>query len=114
MPAEFWLSQLGSMRHICFFISETYVFESVSEIIGFYSLYENTLAGIFVKPNFQGKGTGKQLMAHAKEQRTQLVMSVYKENKASYKFYQSQGFIVVSKQADEHTGHQEYSMSYAG
>ncbi|HCE4958424.1 TPA: GNAT family N-acetyltransferase, partial [Vibrio parahaemolyticus] len=30
---------------------------------------------------------------------------------ASYQFYLSQGFNVVSEQLDEHTGHSEYTMS---
>ena len=59
----------------------------------------------------QGKGIGKQLLSHAKTQRAVLSLSVYKENQASYQFYLSQGFNVVSEQLDEHTGHSEYTMS---
>ncbi len=72
------------------------------------------LAGLFdlvVLPEYQGKGIGKQLMSHAKKQRSKLTLSVYKENEASYQFYLSQDFTVVSEQPDEHTGHQEYTMS---
>ena len=50
-------------------------------------------------------------MAHAKRQRAELTLSVYKENEASYRFYLTQGFRVISEQADEHTGHLEYTMS---
>ena len=72
---------------------------------------ENNLAAIFVSPKFQGKGIGKQLMSHAKIQRSMLTLSVYKENEASYQFYLAQGFTVISEQTDEHSGHQEYTMS---
>jgi putative acetyltransferase len=82
-----------------------------SKVVGFYSLNENNLAAIFVSPEFQGKGIGKQLMSHAKKQRVGLTLSVYKENEASCQFYLSQGFTVVSEQTDEHTVHQEYTMS---
>lgn len=61
-------------------------------------------------PAFQGKGIGKQLLSHAKAQREILSLSVYKENQASYQFYLSQGFTVISEQMDEHTGHPEYTM----
>ncbi len=40
-----------------------------------------------------------------------LTLSVYKENEASYQFYLAQGFTVISEQTDEHSGHQEYTMS---
>lgn len=111
IKASFWESQIENMRNIYIPASETYVFESDSKVIGFYSLNENNLAAIFVFPSFQGKGIGKQLMSHAKKQRARLSLSVYKENKESYQFYLSQGFTIVSEQTDEHTGHQEYTMN---
>ncbi|HHG3405518.1 N-acetyltransferase [Vibrio parahaemolyticus] len=111
ISAEFWESQLENMRNIYIPASETYVYEVESKVVGFYALYENSLAAIFVYPELQGKGIGKQLLSHAKAQRAVLSLSVYKENQASYQFYSSQGFKVVSEQVDEHTGHSEYTMS---
>ncbi|MCH1918357.1 N-acetyltransferase [Shewanella sp. A3A] len=111
ISAEFWESQVENMRNIYIPASEVYVFEVDSKVVGFYALYENNLAAIFVSPAFQGKGIGKQLLSHAKAQRAVLGLSVYKENQASYQFYLSQGFTVVSEQLDEHTGHPEFTMS---
>ena len=76
-------------------------------------MYENHLATLFVAPECQKQGIGKQLLAHAKKQRLALTLAVYKENQASYEFYLSQGFKVLSEQADEHRGHMEYTMSAA-
>ncbi len=112
VPADFWQSQLGSMRDIYLPASDVYVFEHQGEVIGFYALYESNLAAIFVSPERQGQGFGKQILDHAKQQRDQLTLSVYKQNHASYKFYLSQGFTVVSEQADEHTSQPEYTMSF--
>ncbi|ELJ8822735.1 N-acetyltransferase [Vibrio parahaemolyticus] len=111
ISAEFWESQVENMRNIYIPASEVYVFEVDSKVVGFYALYENNLAAIFVSPAFQGKGIGKQLLSHAKAQRVVLGLSVYKENQASYQFYLSQGFTVVSEQLDEHTGYPEFTMS---
>ncbi len=107
---EFWESQMGDMRNIYIPMSEVYVYEFKDEIVGFYALYENNLAAIFVAPDFQGKGIGKQLLNHAKEQKTVLTLSVYKENKDSYQFYLSQGFSVIDEHIDEHTKQPEYVM----
>lgn len=108
---EFWESQVENMRNIYIPASETYVYEVESKVVGFYALYENSLAAIFVSPELQGKGIGKQLLSHAKTQRAELSLAVYKENQASYQFYLSQGFKVLCEQLDEHTGHPEYTMS---
>ncbi|UJF25153.1 N-acetyltransferase [Suttonella sp. R2A3] len=110
VPAKFWTSQVEAMRTIYLPASEHYVFEIESKVVGFYACYENTLAAIFVTPELQGKGIGKQLLNHAKNQRPSLTLSVYKENEASCQFYRSQGFSVISEQRDAHTGHLEYTM----
>ncbi|GAA0680579.1 N-acetyltransferase [Marinobacterium maritimum] len=107
---EFWQAQVENMRTLYIPASETFVFEQDSGVVGFYSLHEDTLAAIFVRPERQGQGIGKQLLNHAKAQRPTLTLSVYSENEASYRFYLSQGFQVVSEQIDEHTGHPQYTM----
>ena len=108
---EFWRTQVDNMRDIYVPASETYVYVNNAIIFGFYSLADEMLAAIFVSPAHQGQGIGKALLSHAKTQRRQLRLSVYKENVASYGFYLSQGFVLVSEQTDEHTGHLEYTMA---
>lgn len=112
VSAEFWESQVEHMRNIYIPASEVYVYEIESKLVGFYALHDNNLAAIFVCPELQGKGIGKQLLNHAKAQREVLSLCVYKENLATYQFYLSQGFIVASEKLDEHTGHSEYAMSW--
>ncbi|CDT30487.1 putative Acetyltransferase [Vibrio coralliirubri] len=107
---EFWESQVGNMRDIYIPASITYVYQIDGEVRGFYSLYEGILAAIFVSPQHQGCGIGKQLIRHAKLEYPNLSLNVYKENQATIEFYLSQGFSIVSEQTDEHTGHQEYTM----
>ncbi|WP_086968226.1 N-acetyltransferase [Vibrio coralliirubri] len=107
---EFWESQVGNMRDIYIPASITYVYQVDGEVCGFYSLYEGILAAIFVSPQHQGCGVGKQLIQHAKLEYLNLSLNVYKENQATIEFYLSQGFSIVSEQTDEHTGHQEYTM----
>ena len=109
----FWKSQAENMRRIYIPNSESYVYEYNSRIVGFYSLNGNNLAAIFLLPKFQGRGVGKALLKHAKSKRSQLSLTVYSENIASYKFYLSQGFSVERQQEDPHTGHAEYLMSTA-
>ena len=111
VESEFWESQVDNMRRIYIPGSQTFVYESKAKLVGFYALHEDCLAAIFVVPAYQGQGIGKALLAHAKSQRSRLTLSVYKENDASCRFYLSHGFHVVSEQADEHTGHLEFTMT---
>ncbi|MPW36645.1 N-acetyltransferase [Vibrio sp. B1Z05] len=109
--AEFWQSQVSNMRDIYIPASKTYVFEKEGNIVGFYSLYQNLLAAIFVSPDYQDQGFGKQLISHAKGQCSELTLNVYKENQAAYRFYLAQGFEVDNEQLCEHIGCAEYAMS---
>ncbi|WP_338805303.1 N-acetyltransferase [Xenorhabdus griffiniae] len=110
VAAEFWQSQRENMRSIYIPASEVYVYVQDANVVGFYALHENSLAAIFVSPDKQGQGIGKALVNDAKNRRTELTLSVYQQNQASYEFYLSQGFYVVSEEVDEHTGCQEYFM----
>ena len=106
----FWKSQTGNMRQIYLPAAETHVYKKNSEVMGFYALSGDTLAALFVKPEFQGQGIGKQLLAHARGRRNRLTLSVYKENESSCRFYLAQGFRIIREQPDVHTGHPEFVM----
>ena len=107
---EFWESKVVEMREVYLPASESYVYEENGYIKGFVSLYGETLAAIFVLPNAQRQGIGKQLIQKAQERRQTLNLSVYKENTPSIEFYHKCGFLPVKKQVDKHTGHLEVVM----
>ena len=112
IDSEFWISKADDMRQIYIPSSETYICEKGDKIKGFVSLFEDTIAAIFVSPNEQGSGIGKQLIAKCKEVRDQLTLNVYKENVRSIEFYSKCGFKPIKEQLDEHTGHPELVMSF--
>ena len=109
---RFWESKIDDMREIYIPSSDTYVFEEKGIIKGFFSLHGDTLAAMFVSPNFQGKGIGQQLMDKAKSLRNKLDLTVYRENPKGIKFYKKCGFAIVKERFDEHTGHTEILMYY--
>ena len=110
--ASYWQSNIAAMREIYIPASETFVIEKESTVQGFCCLLDSQLAALFVDPDNQGHGLGKQLLEHVKSLRDELTLSVYKENSRSIVFYQSQGFVVIKEQIDAHTGHAEYLMTY--
>ena len=112
IESEFWESKAKDMRETYIPSGETYVFEEEGIIKGFVSLYEDTIAALFVSPNCQGRGIGTQLMTKSKELRKKLNLTVYIDNHASIEFYRKCGFKSELEQIDEHTGHPELLMVY--
>lgn len=108
---EFWESKVEDMRKTYLPASDTYVFID-SEIKGFFSLHGDTLAAMFVSPDFQSNGIGQLLMGKAKSIRNTLNLTVYKENPRSIDFYRKCGFAIIKEKVDEHTGHVEILMEY--
>lgn len=109
---DFWAARLDDMRNIYLPSSETYVYEADGKIKGFFSLHEQTLAAIFVAPEYQGEGIGQQLMAKAKALRPRLTLEVYEANRKSVEFYRLCGFAKVAAKMDPHTGHRALVMEY--
>ncbi len=109
---DFWESKIDDMRNIYFPMAETYVFDSNGKILGFISLIENTITAIFVSPDSQGQGIGKQLINKAKQLRIELKLNVYKDNTESIAFYKKCEFKVVKENIDKHTGFPELIMFY--
>lgn len=113
VDSNFWESKVKDMREVYIPSAENYVYVDKETIKGFISLYNDTLAAIFVSPNYQGAGIGKQLMGKAKKVRDHLGLTVYKENHRSIEFYKQCGFRIEQEQIDEHTGHPEIVMSFS-
>jgi len=113
VEGTFWESKIDDMRETYIPASDTYVFTDNGIIKGFLSLHGNTLAAMFVSPDFQGKGTGQQLMKKAKALRKKLDLTVYQENPKSIQFYRKCGFTIAGERIDEHTGHIEILMEYS-
>lgn len=63
---EFWKSKMDAMRETYIPNSDTYIFKENEIIKGFFSLHGDTLAAMFVSPEFQGNGVGCRLMDKAK------------------------------------------------
>ncbi len=112
VDSSFWKDRADDMRNNYIPNSETWVYQDDNEVVAFFSLVENTLAAIFVKPGLQGKGIGQLLMAEAKSLRKSLSLTVYADNARSVEFYRRQGFDVKEERTDPHTGHKEVVMVF--
>ncbi len=84
--------------------AETWVASLEGAPVGFISLLDNFVGGLFVAPGRQGMGIGRALIAHALALRGELELEVYTDNTQALRFYESLGFIEQSRRAKDDEG----------
>lgn len=94
--------------------AEVYVYAEAAESapLALIGLEGDYIAGLFVAPEAQTQGIGKQLLDYAKILRSQLTLRVYRQNERALNFYQREGFQITDSQIDEATGAAEYLMHW--
>lgn len=113
ISSDFWQQNAEKMRHKYLPASENWVYCENDQILGFFSLFNDNLAALFVDPAAQSRGIGRKLLDHAKILRPNLSLNVYEQNIRAVSFYSRNGFRVVQAQKDPHTGHSELLMQFA-
>lgn len=72
--------------------AESYVAEEAGELVGFISLLEAFIGGLFVLPERHGRGIGRALIEHVARRRPRLSVEVYLDNPIAPAFYRRCGF----------------------
>lgn len=61
--------------------------------VGFMGMSGNVVESLFLVPDFQRRGLGKQLVAQAQSQHSELQVDVNEQNTSAVAFYHSCGFV---------------------
>ncbi|WP_306006988.1 GNAT family N-acetyltransferase [Aquicoccus porphyridii] len=77
--------------------AETWVADHNGKAVGFISLLDSFIGGIFIAPDRQGMGVGRKLVAHALDRKGELSLEVYTANEQAMRFYASIGFQELSR-----------------
>lgn len=77
--------------------SETWIIVENRKIIGYTTIWQKRLCGIFVLPDYQSKGYGKKLINQAKSLRNQLELAVYAQNVEAHNFYTRMNFYKIKE-----------------
>ncbi len=85
-------------------MATTWVFEHGSRVVGFISLIDDEVGGLFVEPQSHRRGIGRALMDLAMAPGRALELEVFKENSAARAFYERCGFTVVAEYGHADTG----------
>jgi len=92
--------------------SDTWVYEDSNTIIGFISMVENEIGGLFVNPKNHSKGIGTSLVNHMKQFHKELEVEVFEQNKIGRPFYEKSGFKTIHEYVHEQTNQKVLRMKY--
>lgn len=106
---SYWKSQYDNVKAMIP-DSEIYICEKAQQTVGFIGLSGNYIAGLFVDPEFQCQGVGKELLEHVKSIKPELSLNVYQKNQKAVRFYLREGFTTETESVDENTGEKEFLM----
>ena len=109
IPPEYWLSHESEVR-TQLPQADVFVWEENGEVLGFLGLWEQDIAGLFVRSGARSRGIGKALLGFAKMNHRRLTLRVYLRNTRAFAFYRREGFFPVETQIDPETGETEYKM----
>ncbi len=84
--------------------AETWVATVRDQPVGFISLLDAFIGGLFVSPDRQGLGVGSQLIAYALSLKGELTLEVYTYNQKALSFYSRLGFQELSRRSVDDEG----------
>lgn len=91
------------LREIYLPNTQTWVCESDNSVVGFISMIDNEIGGLFVSPDHHSKGIGSQMVNHVRDQHEELEVEVFEKNEIGRSFYKKYGFAQI------HSYHHEES-----
>lgn len=107
LAAEFLAAERDEIAEHWLPSAETTVYELDGRIVGFLALIGNEVGGIFVHPDYQGRGIGRALMNRARDSRPLLELNVFEANEIGRRFYDVYGFEIVGRHMNEAAGQTE-------
>lgn len=99
-----WRAQEPEVRDELFPIAETWVAEFDGEVVSFVSVIEDTIGGLFTRPEHQGQGYGRALVERVAQDRDPLFVEVFEVNTDAVLFYRHRGFVDHDRTVDERSG----------
>lgn len=104
LNVEFVEKVKSDMRNLYIPNSETWVYENDIGVVGFISMIENEIGGLFVLPKNLSEGIGTQLVNFVGDFHDELEVEVFEKNKIGRSFYDKYGFNLIKEFTHEESG----------
>lgn len=92
--------------------SQTWVYEVENSIIGFISMLDNEIVGLFVLPNNHSQGIGTKLVDFIKKEQSNLEVEVFEKNQIGRAFYNKYGFEKMKDYYHEESANQVLRLKF--
>lgn len=112
LSLEFLDAERGRIAEQWLPLADTSVYERDGRVVGFMSLIDNEVGGIFVDPDLQGNGIGRALMDSAREVHPVLELDVFEANAIGRRFYDRYGFEFVDRHMNHTAGQSELRLRF--
>lgn len=106
---KYWQQNFTEIQRVVS-IACTYVYEYQNEVMGFISVMDGFLLGIFVNAGIRRHGMGMVLLDCMKQREKSLTVTVYEKNVTAVRFFMRQHFEVDSEVIEESTGEKQLMM----
>lgn len=92
--------------------SQTWVYEVENSIIGFISMLDNEIVGLFVLPNNHSQEIGTKLVDFIKKEQSNLEVEVFEKNQIGRAFYNKYGFEKMKDYYHEESANQVLRLKF--
>ena len=112
LDSEFMEKEKRNIREVYIPNTKTWVFINKDALDGFIAMMGNEVGAIFVRPEKQGRGIGKDLMDFVSQFHKELEVEVFKDNKIGRAFYDKYGFKIIKEHLHEETKRELLRMKF--
>ena len=111
---NFWEKYYDKIKNKYFTDSEGFVYIVDNKIVGFICVTEdNSIAGLFVDPDYQKKGIGTEMIEFAKTEYSLLHLMVYAKNRSMLNFSTHRGFVIDGAIRNPYNEQIQYTMIWS-
>jgi putative acetyltransferase len=101
---EFVVKTQRDLRDIYLQVTETWIYEINGAVVGFISMLNNEIGGLFVLPHLQGQGIGSALVNFVSSKFSELEVEVFDRNSIGRAFYDRYGFSPIKSYTHDESG----------
>jgi len=94
----------ADMRNLYIPNSQTWVFVQNKSIVGFISMIEKEIGGLFVLPDYHSQGIGTKLVDFVAKEHQVLEVEVFEKNTIGRGFYDKYGFKLIKRFTHKESG----------
>jgi len=104
--------EADNVRNVYPQFATIWVTEIDGQVVGLIAMIDNEIGGLFLLPDYHGKGLGREMVDFVQEKKGKLTVEVFRDNKIGRRFYDAYGFKKTGEYLHEHSGQMTLKMAF--